>query len=149
MRVEIVNAVVNQLRQRRSELLRDRSLPLHVRRMIQLHMAKPWIPNFGTIAIRPTHAGSESYLDFPIVYAVGSNWFFPSRQWWVAHAKSSHPPDGSGCDVDVHTKFLSSEGSIHEFDYVNILTDGRTKILGRRDFTDECVWWARQGHLFS
>jgi hypothetical protein len=43
----------------------------------------------------------------------------------------------------VHTKFLSSEGSVHEFDYATVFLDGTMKILGRSDFAQECFFWQR------
>lgn len=144
MLIQIAQGAPALLSQRREELLHDVALPISVRGSVNVHMTKPWIPNFWTVAIRALKPGSESFVDFPIGYADdGTPWFFPSRQWWVAHAKASHPPDGMGCDVDVHTKFLSSEGSVHEFDYATVLTDGMMQILGRADFVDECSWWSR------
>lgn len=147
MRIQLVQVASNLLSQRREELLHDASLPLTVRGSASVHFEKPWIPNFWSVAIRAPKPGSEnqSYFDFPIGYADdGLPWFFPSRQWWIAHAKASHPPDGMGCDVDVHTKFLSSEeGSVHEFDYATVLLDGTMHILGRSDFAEECAWWKK------
>jgi hypothetical protein len=146
MRIQIAQGVSNLLLRRREELLHDVSLPLTVRGSVNVHMEKPWIPNFWSVAIRAPKPGgeSQSYFDFPIGYAAdGMPWFFPSRQWWIAHSKASHPPDGRGCDVDVHTKFLSSAGSVHEFDYATVLTDGTLKILGRHDFAEECLFWKR------
>lgn len=144
MRIQIAQIAPGLVSQRRSELLHDMSLPLAVRGMTNVHLEKPWIPNFWTVAIRAPKKGSEKFFDFPIGYAEdGTAWYFPSRQWWLAHAHASHPPDGSGCDADVHTKFLSSEGDVHEFDYATVTTDGTIKVLGRADFTEECSWWTR------
>lgn len=144
MRIEIAQIASTLLQQRRAEFLRDTSLPLSVRSLINVHLEKSWIEGFWSVAIRSPKSGSESYFDFPIGYAEDStSWFFPSRQWWLAHAQASHPPSGQGCDVDVHTKFLSSEGSVHEFDYATVLLDGTMKILGRVDFVEECSWWQR------
>jgi hypothetical protein len=145
MRIQIAQIAPNLLAQRREEFLHDASLPLSVRGSINVHLMKPWIPNFWTVAIRaPKSGGDQSFFDFPIGYAEdGTSWFFPSRQWWLAHAKVSHSDDGMGCDPDVHTKFLSSEGDVHEFDYATILTDGTLKILGRADFAEECMFWTR------
>jgi hypothetical protein len=144
MRIQIAKIAASLLQQRRDQFLHDASLPLTVRGSANVHFEKPWISNFWTVAIRAPKSGSESYLDFPIGLAEdGTVWFFPSREWWIAHAKTSHPPDGTGCDVDVHTKFLSSEGDVHEFDYATILTDGTIHVLGRADFAEECAWWTR------
>lgn len=144
MRVQIVRGAAEQLDRRRGQLMQDLSLPLSVRGMISVHTVKPWIEGFWSVAIRsPSGTGDPSYLDFPIATDARGAWFFPSKTWWVAHAKVSHPPDGTGCDVGVHTKFLSSDGSVHEFDYATILVDGHAKILGHRDFVEECAWWSR------
>lgn len=146
MKITVAKNAQALLRQRHEKLLNDTRLPPSVRQMISCHMGKPWISGFWSVAIRPTGSGSKSYLDFRIGEtggAEGDAWYFPSRKWWIAHAKASHPPDGAGCDVDVHTKFLSSEGSVHEFDYATILLDGTMQILGRSDFAEECSWWTR------
>jgi hypothetical protein len=155
MRIQIIQGVSSLLSQRREALMHDASLPLSVRGSANVHFEKPWIPNFWSVAIRAPKSGSanqsfpppvpdQSYFDFPIGHTDdGMPWFFPSRQWWIAHSKASHPPDGMGCDVDVHTKFLSSEGSVHEFDYATILLDGTMQVLGRSDFAEECAWWKR------
>ncbi len=141
---EIVRSAVGLLAERQDAFLHDRSLPLPVRGALNVHMTKPWIPDFWAVAIKSPHeGGDQSYFDFPIARVNGDLWFFPSKKWWVAHATASHPPDGSGCDVEVHTKFLSKEGSVHEFDYATIFLDGRMSILGRRDFAEECAWWRR------
>ena len=144
MRIEIARVASGLLQQRRDAFLHDVSLPLSVRGMINVHIESPWIPDFWSVAIRAPKPGSESYFDFPIGLAEdGSSWFFPSRQWWIAHAQASHPPAGEGCDPDVHTKFLSSEGSVHEFDYATIAAGGELTILGRADFALECGFWTR------
>jgi hypothetical protein len=142
MRIQIAKVASSILQQRRLAFMNDASLPLSVRGMINVHLDKPWIPNFWSVAIRALKPGSEAYLDFPIGYAEdGTSWFFPSRQWWIAHAQASHPPAGTGCDVDVHTDFLSSDGKTHEFDYATVFLVGTIKILGRTDFVQECFFW--------
>ncbi len=144
MRIEIEPNASAYLQQRAQELLEDRSLPLSVRRMIAVHLAKPWISGFWSVAIRyPSGNGDPSMLDFPIGRTNGSIWYFPSRSWWLAHGNASHPPAGAGCDAMVHTDFLSKEGATHEFDYATICQDGTLKILGPRDFSEECALWKR------
>jgi len=156
MRIEIAKIASDLVQQRCDEFLHDASLPLSVRGMINVHLTKAWIPDFWSVAIRTPASGSDQstpppptpnqsgYFDFPIGYAEdGTSWFFPSRQWWLAHAQVSHSPSGMGCDADVHTKFLSSEGSVHEFDYAAVFQDGRLRVLGRVDFVEECSFWKR------
>lgn len=147
MRIEIAKIAARLLQQRRGAIMHDETLPLSVRGMINVHLEKPWIPEFWSAAIRAPKLGSERYFDFPIGFAEdGTSWFFPSRLWWLAHAQASHPPDGSGCSVEIHTKFLSSEGAVHEFDYATVLKDGTLKILGAADFARECFFWQ---HAFT
>lgn len=144
MRITLVPNVRALLDKRHDVLLNDRSIPLPARHMISVHMSKPWIRGFWFVAIRPTGTESKSYLGFKVGTADGTAWYFPSKKWWIAHAHASHPPDGSGCDVAVHTDFLTSEGSTHEFDYATVSTDGQLKILHRGDFEKECSWWDRK-----
>ena len=142
MRIEVARVAAALLQQRRGEFMRDVSLPLSVRGLISVHLESAWISGFWSVAIRTVKPNSERYLDFPIGFAEdGTSWYFPSRQWWLAHAQASHPPDGSGCDADVHTRFLSCEGGGHEFDYAAVLADGKLKVLGRHDFAAECFFW--------
>jgi hypothetical protein len=144
MRIQIARIASGLLQQRGDELLRDVSLPLSVRGMIGVHLTSPWIPDFWSVAIRAVKPDSEGYFDFPIGYAEdGTSWFFPSRQWWLAHAQASHPPAGASCDAEAHTTFLSSEGSVHEFDYAAVLAGGQLSVLGRADFVLECALWTR------
>jgi hypothetical protein len=144
MRIQVAKVASNILQQRRLSLMNDASLPSSVRGMIGVHIDAAWIPNFWSVAIRAPKPGSEVYFDFFVGYAEdGTSWFFPSRQWWIAHAQSSHFPTGKGCDADIHTDFLSSEGKTHEFDYATVFLDGTIKILGRLDFVEECSWWMR------
>jgi hypothetical protein len=141
MRIAITKNAKTLFWLRHEKLLNDTKLPLSVRQMISVHMAKPWIPDFWSVAIRPTGSGSKSYLDFEIGRADETPWYFPSRKWWLAHAKASHPPEGKGCDVAVHVDFLTSEGKTHEFDYATITTDDRLTILHHDAFKKECRWW--------
>lgn len=141
MRITVAKNADKLLGQRHDRLLNDTKLDSSVRRMIGVHLIKPWIPRFWSVAIRPTGGGSESYLDFEVGRADETAWYFPSRKWWIAHAKASHPPDGTGCDVSVHVDFLTSEGATHEFDYATVTVDDRLAILTPDDFEKECRWW--------
>jgi hypothetical protein len=144
MRIEIAHVAPDLVQQRQQAYLQDASLPLTVRGMINVHLTKAWIPNFWTVAIRAPKPGSEIYFDFPIGFAEDeTSWFFPSRQWWIAHANASHPPAGVGCDAEVHAKFLTNTGASHEFDYATVFLDGRIDVLGREAFVEECTWWQR------
>ena len=141
LRIDRTRSAETMLHRRHEQLLNDRKLPLSVRQMISSHMAKPWIPEFWAVALRPTGADSKIYLDFQIGEADGASWYFPSAKWWLAHAHASHPPDGTGCDVGAHVDFLTREGALHEFDYATITRGGQLSILHPADFEKECEWW--------
>lgn len=142
--IQIARIAAELLQQRKHHFLVDASLPASVRGMISVHLDQPWIPNFWTVAIHARRPGSERYFDFPIGFAEdGTSWFFPSRQWWIAHAMASHPPSGAGCDVEGHAKFLTSGGSAHAFDYASVFADGRLDIFARANFVEEYRWWSR------
>jgi hypothetical protein len=142
MRIEVARIAAGLLQQRRGSFLRDETLPLPVRGMISVHLDTAWIPGFWSVAIRAAKPGNERFFDFPIGFAEdGTSWYFPARQWWLAHAQLQHPPNGSGCDTDAHIKYLSAEGTAHEFDYAAVLEDGTLKILEASDFKLECFCW--------
>ena len=141
MRIALAKDFKPQLYKRHDALVNDMSLPSSVRHMVIDHMSKPWIPGFLSVAIRPTGEGSKIYLGFEIGKTDGSEWYFPSKKWWVAHAKASHPPNGNGCSVATHVDFLTKEGATHEFDYATAYADGSLKILHPDDFEKECRWW--------
>lgn len=144
MRIEIARIASDLLQERRQSFLRDASLPLTVRGMINVHIESAWIPDFWTVAIRAAKSDSNRYLDFPIGFAEdGTSWFFPSRVWWIAHAEASHPSSGTGCDVEAHAKLLTSTGPDHMFDYATVTRDGRLDVLAREGFVEECAWWTR------
>lgn len=142
MRIQIAAFAPELVQRRQDAFLHDTSLPLSVRGCINVHLTKPWIPSFWSVAIRAPKPGSESFLDVPIgVTEDGAPWFFPSQKWWLAHCTVSHPESGRNCDVDVHTKFLSREGAVHEFDYATVSLDGTLRVLGKVDFEEECRFW--------
>jgi hypothetical protein len=144
MRIQIA-AFAPELVQRRQEaFLHDTSMARSVRSCINVHLTKFWIPGFWTVALHAQKPGSESFLDVPIgVSEDGTPWFFPSQSWWIAHANVSHSESGLGCDADVHTKFLSREGAVHEFDYATVTRDNTIHVLGRADFQTERDFWHR------
>jgi len=122
--------------------VRRQRLPLVTREMIWLHLTKPWVPGFRIIGIEPLKPGLERYLG-PVLVPQ-HNLFFPSLYWWRAHARSSHPPDGSGCSVKVHVDFLTPTGRNAEFRYWHFFNDDRIpRFLGREDFEAECAFWKK------
>lgn len=121
--------------------------PESVKRMVIIHAVKPWIDGYMFTIIRPLRRGLEDYLgravskvkDEPITF------YLPSTTWWLAHASTAHPPDGSGCDVDAHTDFLTVDGVNAKFEYMYAFTHDVVTyigVLGRKDFEIECEWLA-------
>lgn len=109
--------------------------------MIYLHLTKPWIPGYLSLAISPLKDGLSGYLQAPVFSWNGMTFYFPSARWWQAHS-DSHSPAGAGCDVDRHDAFLTRGGSDAEFVYAAVLKNGDIRILERPDFEEECAFWA-------
>jgi len=136
LRIQIAQIAAELLQDRKHRFLVDASLPASVRSMISVHLAKPWIQNFWTVAIRSQRKDRDRYFDFPIGFAEdGTSWFFPSRLWWLTHAQVAHPPAGVGVDVEGHTL---AQG----IDYAAVLSNGRLDVAARDHFVEECRWWS-------
>lgn len=129
--------------------MRRTKMPDDARRMIWLHLTKPWIAGFKSVLISPLRSGLEDFLarrewkDEPVVVTdtPGALWYFPSLKWWLAHARQSHK-GGAGCDVADHVAFLTAEGEDAEFAYATMTQDLQIRVLKRQDFSKECSWWA-------
>jgi hypothetical protein len=113
--------------------------------MLALHAGKPWVPGFLSVVIAPMKPGLEEYLG-PEIYTVhgAGTLYYPSAQWWISHARRSHPPYGGGCDLQAHIEFLSLDERDPEFAYANVLWSGEIILLGNEDFQEECRFWAAQ-----
>jgi len=120
-----------------------------MRAMVRLHLRKPWIPHYHSIAITPIKDGLKEYLGKEVFEWQGATFFFPSMKWWRSHGERSHEPDGEGCDVAMHAAYLTPEGSDAEFAYAAVLNDGTLRILVKKDFEEECRFWelATQGSM--
>lgn len=125
-----------------AEISRDRSIPQSVKTMVYLHLAYPWVQDFLAVAISPLRSGLDRFFKRQIFEHGGLMFHYPSREWWLAHARTSHPPDGAGCDPRAHFDFLTAEGANAEFVYAIVLKSGDVVVLGARDFEDECAFWA-------
>lgn len=120
---------------------RDPAIPQSVKTMIYLHLQKPWVPNFLAVIIAPMNQGLDAYLGRPVLERSGLTFYYPSLEWWFAHARTSHPPEGEGCDAQAHQDFLTQTGASAEFVYANVLKSGDIEILERPDFDAECAFW--------
>jgi len=112
-----------------------------MRAMVRLHLRKPWIPHYHSIAIMPLKEGLKDYLGKEVFEWQGASFFFPSMKWWRSHGERSHEPNGEGCDIRVHEAYLTPEGADAEFAYAAVLRDGDLRILGKTDFVEECRFW--------
>lgn len=121
-------------------------LPDDTKKSIYLHLTKPWIPDFRTIALAPNPGkdGMEQWFHAELFKDdKDRSWYFPSAKWFIVHANTSHAPEGTGCSPEKHIHFLSREGQGWEFDYANVLTDGSAKLMKPDDFYQECIWWRK------
>lgn len=124
----------------------DRSTPQSMKLMVFLHLKKPWIPGYLSLAISPLKSGLDAYLGRPVFHWEGMTFYYPSMAWWRSHAERSHPPGGSGCDAGAHGQFLTAQSPDGEFAYVAVLKSGDIQTLGPGDFDEECAFWeSRKG----
>lgn len=115
----------------------------NVVRMTILHMKKPWIPGQDAVILAPLRTGLGKFFRQVVARRYGQIWYFPSATWWLAHARASHPPDGSGCNARVHADFLTKDGKNAEFLYGAFMIDGSIRVLEGEDFAVECAWWEK------
>src|SRR5262245_51520001 len=126
-----------------------RELPSITGEMIKLHLTKPWIPDFKSIVIAPLRPDLDEFLAAHIFDWEGYSWYYPTMDWWLAHAHLSHPSprgyrgDGAGCSVEAHVEFLTPPDG--EFAYANILKNGDAYILDGKDFEQECEFFRNFG----
>lgn len=121
---------------------KDPATPQSVKTMVYLHLQKPWVPDFLAVAISPLNLGLDRYLGDAVFEYIGLTFYYPSIDWWFAHARTSHPPDGAGCNAQAHADFLTAGGANAEFMYANVSKSGAVKVLDRSDFEEECAFWA-------
>ena len=112
----------------------DRCILIHER-------AKPWIRGFRRVLIRPLRKVKREWLGRPVVIR-GQTWHVPTRAFWQVHCKASHD-GGAGCNVEVHTAFLTTTGKNAEFEYGYQTYQGTVVVEQRADFEKECVWWGQ------
>lgn len=106
---------------------------------IVLHRTKPWVPNFKRVLIRPLRKVNEAWLGQEVDIG-GKVWNLPTDAFWEVHCNASHE-GGAGCDVDIHTSFLTSDGSNAEFEYASELDNGEVQIQTEKEFNEECDFW--------
>lgn len=123
-----------------AEVTSRSGLSPEAKRLIWLHVTKPWIPGFRALAIAPLRQGLKDYLGPEILRAPGQQTlYWPSWKWWKSHLRVSHD-DSTGCNLQAHVDFLTVEGASAEFAYYTIPWEGPVHLLDARDFQTECEW---------
>jgi hypothetical protein len=120
-----------------------RLLPLSdTNKCVLLHQRyKPWLQGFRRVLIRPLRPVKAEWLG-KRVRIDGVEWRVPTRAFWIVHAKASHA-GGAGCDVAVHTAWLTATGDKAEFVYGHQTLRGDVVVEERAGFEIECNWWAQ------
>lgn len=126
------------------------ALPQSVKTAIYMHLVKPWVPSFLSVAISPLRAGLEQFLKRGVFGHEGLTFYYPTAAWWEAHTRGPvHAPEGAGCDVDAHVDYFTAGGASPEFVYANVLKDGSFYVLDRADFDLECAFFAAGAEVVS
>lgn len=120
---------------------RDTGLTQEFKTFMYFHLNYPWLPGFLGIAITPLAKNLGNFLGRSLFQLDALTFYWPSAAWWSAHAETSHPPAGVGCDAAAHVDFLTVHGSNSEFGYAIVMKDGAVHIAESRDFVDECSFW--------
>lgn len=124
-----------------AEVSRDSSIPQSVKSMIYQHIQSRWIPDALAVVISPLSGGKSGYLKQSAFDLNGIQYYYPSLAFWQAHAESSHPPAGQGCDPAVHAAFLTAQGQNAEFIYAVVKRDGTVLVEDLNGFVDECAFY--------
>lgn len=120
----------------------DPNIPEPVRAMIAAHLNKEWVPGFVGVVVSPLRDGLDEFLQEHVFDLDGRAWFYPSMKFWMAHAMTGHSPQGTSCNADAHTVFLTEQGAFRQFIYANVLEDGSVDVVGPDGFEREFSWWA-------
>lgn len=120
---------------------RDPSVHQSVKSMIYQHIQSLWVPGALAVVISPLSDGLDNFLKQSAFDLDGIQYYYPSLNFWLAHANASHPPDGIGCDAAVHAEFLTRDGSNAEFIYALATRDGNLVVQDARGFDEECAFY--------
>lgn len=119
----------------------DPAVPQSVKSMIYQHLIGGWVPGALAVVISPLEDGLDHFLMQAAFDLDGIQYYYPSLDFWRAHANASHFPDGKGCDAIVHSEFLTREGAQGEFIYAIVTRDGNIVIQDARGFEEECAFY--------
>lgn len=133
-----------------AEVAQDGNIPQSVKSMIYQHMQSLWVPDALAVVISPLHTGQNNQFLKQSAFDLGGiQYYYPSVAFWSAHATTSHPPDGSGCDPATHAAFLTATGQQGEFIYGVVKKDGSIVVQDLNGFINECAYFlagASDGH---
>lgn len=121
---------------------RDSRIPQSVKSMIYQHLQSQWIPNALAVVISPLGLPDNNPMLGQSLFSMGGvQFYYPSLDFWIAHADQSHPPAGNGCDPNVHTQFLTADGMNPEFVYGVVKRDGELVVQDSAAFNVECAFF--------
>lgn len=117
------------------------SIPQTVKSMIYQHLQTAWVPDALAVVISPLANGQDPFLKNSAFDLGGIQYYYPSLDFWMAHASTSHPPDGSGCNPEAHAAFLTQDGSNPEFIYAVVTRLGELVVEDLNGFVTECAFF--------
>lgn len=124
-----------------TEVAQNTSIPQSVKSMIYQHIQSRWVPDALAVVISPLSQGNSAYLKQSAFDLAGIQYYYPSLEFWMAHAETSHPPSGQGCDPSAHAAFLTAQGQHAEFIYGVVKRDGTVMVQDLNGFVDECAYY--------
>lgn len=125
-----------------AEVAQNQNVPQTVKSMIYQHIKSLWIPDALAVIISPLKTGQNNpYLKQSIFDLGGVHYYYPSVDFWVAHAQRAHPPAGQGCDPEAHAAFLTASGQTAEFIYAVVKKDGTLMVEDLNGFVTECAFY--------
>jgi hypothetical protein len=124
-----------------AEVSQNQSIPQSVKSMIYQHIQSKWIPDALAVLISPLSGENSPYLKQSAFDLAGIQYYYPSIDFWMAHADRSHPPAGQGCDPAAHAAFLTQGGQNAEFIYAVVKKDGSLVVQDLNGFADECAFY--------
>jgi hypothetical protein len=124
-----------------AEVSQNANIPQSVKSMIYQHIQSLWITDALAVVISPLKNGEDPYLKQSAFDIAGIQYYYPSVDFWMAHAQQSHPPAGQGCDPEVHAAFLTRGGKNAEFQYAVVKKDGSLIVQDLNGFVTECAFY--------
>lgn len=120
---------------------KDSRVPQSVKSMIYQHLQSQWIPNALAIVLSPLGDRQNPMIGQQVFALDGVQYYYPTLEFWKAHAQRSHEPGGEGCNSRIHTEYLTPEGVNAEFVYGVVKRDGTMDIQDAVDFDIECAFF--------